>query len=261
MQLASSIRTWIVLLIIIGLFSGCSGRKKWEDVQADVAWAKIQKYYKKKRYLDAIDHLEIFLINHSGAPMMDSAQFYIAECHYNLKEYIISASEYEKLYMQFPQSPLAEQAEYKLGMSYYELSPKYSLDQRFTEQAISAFQLYIEDFPETDGVKDAVEMIDVCRNKIARKAYENGRLYQKVKEFHAAGIYFNNVLDNFYDTIYAPMSLYQRAEMHVANDEYSEAIEDYSVFLDKYGEHDWSVKALKALNRAREKAKKTKVEE
>ncbi len=253
----------LILIFSVVLISGCGGGRKWEDVSADVAWAKILKKYEKKRYLDAVERLEIFLINHSGSPMMDSAQFLLAESHYKMKEYLISASEYEKLVLQFPQSPLVEQSEYNLGMSYYKMSPKYSLDQVYSERAIDAFQIFIEDFPNSKNSGDAMEMIGICRGKLARKEYESGRLYHKVKEYPSARIYYGIILDNYYDTEYAPKALFYRAETWQSDKDWVEAINDYSSFLDKYEDHEWSGKALKALNRItddlREKEEETKV--
>ena len=133
----------ITLLSALALTSGCSRATKIEDLPMDAAWHKIMERYNKPRYLDASDQLEVFLINHAGTALADSAQLILAECHYKMKEYIISADEYQKLFTQYPQSPLAEQGEYKMGLSYYMLSPKFSLDQQYTQKAIDTFQLFI----------------------------------------------------------------------------------------------------------------------
>lgn len=145
-----------------------------------------QTFISEKRYLDAVEKLELFLINYAGSSVADSAQFLLAESHFGMKEYIIAASEYEKTVLQYPQSTVAPEAEYKLGLSFYKLSPKYSLDQEYTNKAIGAFQLFIEDYPYSERVKDAQEMISTCRHKLARKEYENGRLYSKMKEYAAS---------------------------------------------------------------------------
>jgi len=222
---------------------------KREDLPANAAWAKIIKLYNKKKYLDAVEKLEIFLINYAGAAMADSAQYYLAECHFYMKEYIIAASEYEKTVLQYPQSPMAMEAEYKLGLSFYKLSPKHSLDQVYTNKAIGAFQLFIEDFPNSDLVRDAQKMIDVCREKLARKDFETGRLYSKMKELASARIYYDMILQNYYDTKYAPQSQFYKAQSYELSKDYPNAVKEYNLYLDKYGKHEWSNNALKNLNR------------
>ena len=48
-----------------------------------------------------------------------------------------------------------------------------------------------------------VIFIDILRSRKAEKVYETGRLYLKLKEFDSAIIYFNDVIDNYYDTEFA----------------------------------------------------------
>ncbi len=244
----------VMALMIFLLAVGCGKGRRYEGLSADAAWAKIVKYFNKGRYLDTVEHLEVFLINHAGSAMADSAQYLLAESHFLMKEYIISASEFEKLYGQYPQSPLAITGGYKTGLSYYKLSPRWNLDQNFTLKAIDAFQNFIEDFPESDQGEAATKMIEVCRDKLARKEYEGGRLYHKMKEPASARIYYDSVLNNYYDTRYAPLAQYYKAGSYELSKDWQSAMEGYSIFLEKFDDHEWAVKALRNLNKARDKA-------
>ncbi len=239
----------LLFALLLAVLTGCSGRRKWVDEPPEVAWAKIQDKYERKKYLDAVDHLEIFLINHAGSSMADSAQFMLAESHFYMKEYIIAASEYEKLVSQYPQSPLVETASYKIGLSYYKLSPKYSLDQSYTQRAFDALQLFLEEFPGSEYTDDAMEMIDEIRSKLAKKVYENGRLYQKTKEYKSAHIYYDQILEDFYDTQFAPEALFQKAVMEEEVADTAEAIQQYTKFLDKYPNDPLEPRARNGLNR------------
>ncbi len=237
-------------ILILSLLAGCGGSSKWTEESSEEAWLKIKRIYEKERYLDAVDRLEIFLINHAGSSVSDSAQFLLAESHYQMKEYLIAASEYQKLSTQFPQSPMVEESEYMLGMSFSELSPKYSLAQEFTERTIEAFQLFIEDFPESDMVADATAKIGESRNKLARKEYENGRLYQKIKENEASLIYFESVLNNYYDTPFAALAQLEKANILLTQKKWDDAVVEYLHFLDKYAGHEDMDKASRGLEKA-----------
>ncbi len=233
--------------------SGCGKARKWEDLSADEAWLKITKLFDRGRYLDASDRLEIFLINHAGSAMADSAQYLLGECHFKMKEYIVAASEYEKTVRQYPQSPVREQAQYKIGLSYFRLSPKSSLDQEYTSKAMDAFQEFIEEFPASDLAKEATRMIGVCREKLAKKEYDNGRLYHKMKEYNAARVYYDSVLDDYYDTSYAPLALYYKALSFEGSHDDQAALEAFSLFLERFPEHSYTNRALFGLNRVRER--------
>ena len=83
------------------------------------------------------------------------------------------------------------------------MSNKYNRDQTNNDIALEMFQLFIDDFPESDFVINAEQSILDLRNRKARKLYETGRLYLKEKEFDSAFIYFEDVIKNYYDTIYS----------------------------------------------------------
>lgn len=238
------------LLLMLGV--GCSGGRKYEDLPMDAAWAKIMNYFDRGRYLDSIDYLELFLINYSGSALADSAQFMLAESHFKLKEYLIAASEYQKLMVQYPQSTLAEEGEYKMGLSYYKLAPKPALDQTYTEQAIETFQLFIEDYPESPLVSDATGMIEKARNKLAKKEYDSARLYHRMGESSSAQLYYDLVIENYYDTPYAALAQYHKASLYEKNKDWRDAIREYSNFLQKYPDHEYEARVLDNLNYARE---------
>jgi outer membrane protein assembly factor BamD len=63
--------------------------------------------------------------------------------------------------------------------------------------------MFIEDFPESDFLDDAEEAILSLRLKLARKDYEVGRMYLKSEEYDSAVIYFQSVLNHYYDTSFA----------------------------------------------------------
>ncbi|MBZ0266198.1 outer membrane protein assembly factor BamD [bacterium] len=252
------IRTYIIasLLAVLIFAVGCGKGKRAEQLPADVAWKKIMDHYNDGKYLDAVDRLEIFLINYSGSALADSAQYILAESHFEMKEYITAAAEYERTVVQYPQSHLAESALYKLGESFYKLSPKFSLDQTYTNKAINGFQLFIEDFPTSDRVEDAQDKIFELRQKLARKEFRNGRLYSIMKEPTAARIYYQLVMDNYYDTEYAALSQFYIAKTYEQQEDWVAAIEEFNKFLEKYGDHEKSSDALSGLNSAIEESKK-----
>lgn len=243
---------WVLFAGLL-LSAGCTGRgRRYEELPMSAAWVKIMHQYNKGRYLDAVDKLEVFLINHAGSALADSAQYMLGECHFQLKEYIIAGSEYQKLVAQYPQSPLAEVGEYKEGLSYYMLSPKYSLDQDYTNKAVDTFQLFIEDYPNSDMVGEATKMIEKCRDKLAHKQFDSGRLYQKMKEYTAARIYYDLVLNNYYDTPYAAKAQYYKANSFERQKQWENAIKEYTVFLDKFRDSELADRALRGLNRSRD---------
>jgi outer membrane protein assembly factor BamD len=232
------ISTVMFVLLPLIFMLGCSRGKGIDELPMEAAWAKIKDYYERGRYLDSSEHLEIFLINYAGSTLADSAQYLLAESHFFLDEYIISASEYEKLISQYPRSPLVEEGEYKLGLSYYELSPKYFKEQVYTEKSIEMFQLFIEDFPSSMLVSEAEQRIIELRSKLAKKEYQAGRLYHRMTEYKAARMYYQSVLDNYYDSPFAEDAQLYKADSWADQKQWMDAKTAYQAFLIRYPESD-----------------------
>lgn len=255
-------RTTLVLTSMIALMllsmvmvNGC-GKRGIDDLPMDAAWAKIKNYYERGRYLDASEHLEIFLINYAGSTLADSAQWLLAESHFELKEYIISASEYEKLITQYPRSRLTEEGEYKLALSYYELSPKYFKEQVYSERAVEMFQLFIEDFPSSMLVTDAEERILELRTKLAKKEYRAGRLYHRMGQYSAARIYYQSVLDDYYDSEYAEDAQLYKAESWADEKKWDQALASLQGYLNRYPESEHRDDVLKRIESVKESKRK-----
>jgi outer membrane protein assembly factor BamD len=139
--------------------------------------------------------------------------------------------------MQYPRSPLVPISQYKIGLSYYNLSPIQALDQEYTHKAIEEFQKYLEDFPGHEYNDDAAKYLFECREKLAKKEYTAGVLYYKLTEYPSAIIYFDGILDNYYDTQYAPLALYYKGLSLKKDERFEEATDIFQMFLSKYSDH------------------------
>lgn len=208
------------------------------------------RLFEKGKYFDAKTQFRIITLSHSGSLSADTAQFYYAECHFNMKEYILSSSEYERLIKVYPNSEFVDDAKYKLGLSCFRLSPKYSLDQEYTMLAIRHFQEFLEDYHTSDLFPEVENYLLQARKKLAHKVYASAEIYRKMSYFDAANIYYNKVMEEYYDTEFAPKALYWIGEGQRRLGEYQAALRSFDEFLQRYPGHEW-------LPRVRNKIKQT----
>ena len=124
----------------------CSRSKIKPNATLEERMEEGMRLFEKGNYYDAKTQFRIVTLSHSGSLIADKAQFHYAECHFNMKEYILSGSEYERLIKVYPNSEYVDDAKYKLGLSYFKLSPKYALDQEYTLLGIVHFQEFLEDY-------------------------------------------------------------------------------------------------------------------
>jgi outer membrane protein assembly factor BamD len=83
---------------------------------------------------------------------------------------------------------------------YFKQSPKVELDQTNTNKTMGLMQAYISSHPTSPRVKDAAELIDICREKLELKDFKSAELYYNLGFYKAAAIAFGNVSDNFPDS-------------------------------------------------------------
>jgi outer membrane protein assembly factor BamD len=128
-------------------------------------------------------------------------------------------------------------------------SPRYSLDQTNTVEAINELQLFIDVFPNSERVDDCIEIIKSLRSKLERKAFEIAKLYLKMDYYLAAITSFNNLLKRFPGTKYREQSLFYLTESYYyyalnsieskQKERFLETVEAYDLFVSVYPESNF----------------------
>ena len=243
----------IFVVLLVAGFWGCHGKRvNLRELTPEEQFAYAKQIFDKKDYHEAKTQFTIIVLNNPGGRIIDKAQFYLAETYYNLKEHILAVAEYEKLIRSLPQSPYVDDASYKVGMCYYRLAPGYGLDQEYTHKAISRFQQFLEDYPDSELKTEAEARLAECRNKLARKEFKTGELYRKMGYYRSAIISFDAVIENYYDTEFADDALYWKGECHRRVGEWEASEEAFQNLLAKYAQSPWIVKAEDKLRAVRE---------
>jgi outer membrane protein assembly factor BamD len=221
----TSIINLLLLLIFSASLYGCSssGGNDLKTEDPEKAFSIAKRKYDKKDYLDAIDDFSFLKVKFPGTSISDKTQFYLADSYFHKDEFILAAYEYESMLKNYTLSPLIPETRYKLGLCYYNLSPKYSLDQEFTNYAIEELQLFVELYPEDKFVPDAEKKLTELRNKLAYKSFKTGELYMKLDDYKAAALYFNSVYENYIDSEWADDAMIGHADALINAKKFEEA--------------------------------------
>lgn len=252
-------RRALIALLALGAyaFSGCSNAKLRANMTLEERMAAAMQLYQKRDYFEAKNQFRIITLSYSNSNQADKAQFYLAECHYGMKEYILAGSEYERLLKVYPNSEWVDDAKFKLGMSYFKLSPKYSLDQEYTNKAIREFQEFLEEYHRSDLIRQVQEKLDECRNKLAQKVYAAAEQYYKLSYYDAAIVYYNIILDQHYDSRFSPMAQFYLGECYRHMGKTGEALDAYQRVVDKYPDNPLTEKAKQRIPEVQAMAKAT----
>lgn len=241
--------SWIFAtgLFFATMAASCGGYNVKPNLAPEERFDLAKRMFNNKDYLEAKTQFKILTLNNPGANFVDEAQFYLAESHFNMKEYILAADEYSRLTRLYPQSSFVDDAQFKVGVCYYRLSPKPSLDQTYTFKAIEQFQQFLEEFPASNLVPEADKMLQTCRTKLAQKEYKAGELYRKLKYWEAALVYFDSVLNTYYDTKFADDALYWKGVALVGLDRYNEAYQTFKGLVTKFPKSKYRSKAKEQI--------------
>jgi len=217
--------------VLIAIFLiNCAGNKPRPDWTASQYYQYAKKLFNDEDYFDAVNHFTVVVLRYAGSNVADSAQYYLAESHYKMEEYLVAASEYEKLINNMSRSPLVPKAQFQLAESYYHLSPRAALDQTYTYKAIRAYQNFIEDNPTNKLKPKAEKRIAELRDKLAKKVWLSAEIYRKMRKFRAALIYYDEVLEKYYDTSWADDAQYGKILVHLEQEDYLSASKDIEKF-------------------------------
>ena len=243
--------TLLLVLVLTALLGACSGRKLRPGLTPEERLKVAKQMFEEGHYLDAKTQFQVIVVGASGTAVADEAQYYLAECYFRLKDYVTAVAEYQRLIRMYPNSPWVDDAQFKVGLCYYKLSPKPGLDQEFTHKAIEAFQIFLEDYPDSELRPKAEEYLKKCREKLAEKEFKAGELYRKMGYHKSALIYFDLVLQEYYDTSWARKALYWKARELEKLGRLEEALEAYQSYLRRYPQ-GWKVEQVRdAIHRLR----------
>ena len=243
----------ILGILIFSLLLGWGKKVPKETFTADRYFEYAKSLFDREKYLDAITEFTVITLKFSGDPIIDDAQFYLAESHYMNEEYLIAVSEYQKLISDYPESPYVQESFYKIGLSYFNLSQRAELDQEYTLKAMRQFQIFIEAYPESAYREEADKRLYELRSKMARKQLLGGNVYRKMGIYDSAVIYYNILLEKYYDTPSAEPAMFYKSSCLYKMKEYQEALTNLTVFVEKYPRSSFTGKAKSLISEIQEK--------
>ncbi len=229
-------RTVLFLLVIACFLQliGCSSSEQATTLDAEGRFAEAKRLFDDENFQEAMNEFTIVTLQYQGSSVADDAQFYLGECRFIRREYLLAVFEYQQLKRSYPASPLVSNAQFKLGLAYHSLSPKSSLDQQYTNKAIDELQTFIEYYPSHEKAAEVDSLIRELTTRLAQKSYEIGEQYAKLEYYKAAVFYFDDVIEKFHDTEYAPLAYLGKVEAFIAKGKYAEAQTAVEEFIGKF---------------------------
>lgn len=251
-----------LLVAVLLVSAGCRNQSLIQPGDTlDVAYEKALSLYEQEKWDDAASAFETVLSIGRGTEIAEDSQYYLATCYFNNRNYLLAASEFERFSLFYPESERRQEVDYMIARSYYELSPRFKLDQSYTRQAIENFRVYISRYPGTAEADSAGMRIDELRNKLARKVHEAGDFYKRIARYNAAAIYYGQVIEQYPESRWAEIALVEQMEAYILyadnsvperqKERYELALESYDTYMQLFPRGEYRSRAEELQDRAR----------
>ncbi len=142
--------------------------------------------YEKKDYKKAIALFEKIMGPYANKPQMERIQFMISDCYFQTENYTMASYYFSKFITNYPESTKVQEAAYFSAKSYYLASPRYSRDQEDTYKALTAYQNFIDKYPQSDLIEEANKDYAELNRKLQFKDFEIARQYYHTERYKAA---------------------------------------------------------------------------
>lgn len=270
--------TWILLITVF--MAGCFGSKNAVKSTGKKSISKILKnpdpayklkiaeqYFVKKKYAKAqIIYEDVLPYFKTDYKVFEDIYYKYAYCAYYQKDYVNAENLFKSFLEIFPNSTKAEEVDYMRAYCFYKQSPKPELDQTSTIRTMGMMQVFINTHPGSARIKEANEIIDICREKLETKDRKSAQLYYDLGQFRAAGVAYTEVLNSYPESDKADeyklmiiKSYYRFAELSIEEkqtERFEQVISECNEFADRFPDSKLKKEADDFLNLSQKNIKR-----
>ena len=194
-----------------------------------------EKYYNDGEFRRANALIEQLIPSYRGKPQGERLVFFFADSYFQTKLYYSAAIQFENFIKSYPNSQRIQEAYFMEAKSYYMLSPLYTLDQDDTYTGIDKLQVFINRFPNSEYVSEALELMNDLQNKLEEKDFEISKQYYTIRDYTSAIKALDNFVADNPGTIFREEALYYKwlSQFEIAINSVESRIVDWVTELER----------------------------
>ena len=200
-----------IQIFSLSLLLGCSQyHRVLNKGTLDQRYKMATALYEQQKYEKSLRLFEMIIPYFEGKYQMERIQYMVAQSNFNLGYYPVAGYYFERFMINFPNSSKQEEAFYMSCKSYFLASPKYSVDQEQTYEALASLQKYINTYPNSKRKSSVNSMVKELQNKLQKKYFEIAKQYYTIGDYSAAITAFDYFLSKYLGTSYKEKALYYK---------------------------------------------------
>ncbi|MEL0225478.1 MAG: outer membrane protein assembly factor BamD [Flavobacteriaceae bacterium] len=201
----------LLAAILISVATSCNAYQKMlNNPDVKDKYKAAEAYYDTGEYRRANRLYEQILPSYRGKPQAQRVIFYFADTYLQTKDYYLAAYQFESFVKSFPKSDKLQEASFLAAKCYYLLSPRYSLDQTNTNDALDKLQIFIDNYPNSEFLDEANSYVQELQTKLEKKDFEISKQYYTIRDYKAAIKSLDNFIGSYPGTPYREDALYYK---------------------------------------------------
>ena len=185
-------KTVIIASISALLMCSCTSEyqavSKYGDNEMKYEFAK--EAFARGKFQQASLLLQEVVTMKKGSDEAQECLYMLAMAQYSNMDYEAASETFKKYTTSYPRGLYAEPAYFYIGQSLYQSSPEPRLDQSPTNGAITAYQQFMDLYPDSHLRPQAQERLYELTDKLIQKEFLSAQLYYNL------GGYFGNINSN-----------------------------------------------------------------
>ena len=232
--------------------------------------SKANEYYDAGKWLRAGELYNQVLPVFKATKDYEMIYYRYAYTQYNTRNYLSASYHFKNFTEFFPGSSKAEECMYMYGVSLFKDSPRYNLDATSTSRAREVLVHYVNTYPTSPTVPDAMKYIEECTEKLETKGYHAALLYYNMEQYKAATVAFKELIATYIESKKTDYYMYlqfrsaflyaQQSVLNKQQERYVDAIAIYKEFKNFYPNSSYTKEADKLFDSAEKSIKQLRNE-
>ena len=185
-------RCVVILSCAAMLMCGCASEfnSVYKSADMDYKYEYAKECFARNKFQQAITLLEELVTIKKGSDEAQECLYMLAMAQYCKSDFEAASEPFKKYGSSYPRGTYAESAAFYVGQSLYQSAPEPRLDQSPTNGAITAYQQFMDQYPDSKLRPQAQERLYELYDKLIQKEYLSAELYYNL------GGYFGNINSN-----------------------------------------------------------------
>jgi outer membrane protein assembly factor BamD len=196
------------LVSVLFTLAGCGGGLPYPGLQSDEVYNLGLQAFEAEDWDEAIRAFEYALLI-PGFARAPEARVYTARAQFAKERFILARSEFQRVLDRYPGDTVAPHASLGVCESYAAMAPIPQRDQSPTQSAWATCGQVARDYAGTIVGLRAAEVQSGMYDQLAEADYAIGEHYFKRRLWDSAIIYYEEVIEQYPDSEWAPWSLYK----------------------------------------------------